>query len=335
MSIIFTLLSFSEIERVAYYLKLQDAVSIEYDESKNFNELDFEGGGVLFTTNKQLVELEIELTDSFTIVDLGLNIIFLGMPKYFASNSYPIFYARYHKIEEFSYIEALISYKHLSMKSLPTDIMINKHYGIDKFTWNGTEALTKATFNNIVQHMSTKKVVAEDLSKTYTEAFIILIADLHPAIINTLYMLGSITKFSKLAKEFSCWERAVSYTTFKFEKRVCRSYAYWFKLPKGAILFTYSNGEIKYSNFAPAVHDFKIENLKALGYPVHGYLHDGGLYVFNIEHKKLQGKWTKLIALLNRLHIDHPYQDTLAPTRSAFFFVEKNDPIVYKNLMQK
>jgi len=252
---------------------------------------------------------------NMSVADFGLNILLIFFAKYYARGQYPLFVNTFQCIDELEIIERmLLEYNQHHIK-LPLNLATHPQYGLKVCNYKGDKYLTIENFNRILLLMRSPTITAE--------LFVGYMHELNIHIVETLYIITSITKECKLIKE--CHELMFSSLNYTIPKPVKTQLTlnaiYWFRLPKNSIWFAYHNKFSKFSTYVSLETTSLLEvftkpelNLNCL---VVGVIANSIVYPLFFEHPQMLGNWDETVKFIKMANFNNLYMPVIDPTTGA------------------
>lgn len=262
-----------------------------------------------------------------SIEDLGITILMMHFGKHYSCNQYEIYINTFKSISEIKLILDTMSKFSRNFIKLPKDLSVDHKYGLlanqNKFIQNHT--IKKYQFLFIIKLMSEKS--------TDIILFIDIIKNFHISIITSFYNMTSVT--DNLQKNIECSNMlrdSMHYEFRKFESALCYFGDYWFIVPQNAIWFSYMDGKVKYSSYAPKDFDNALDRYKILQHHIVGYISNGFIVPLIIEHPMFNGEWEKTINFFisNNIPIHLFKGSPNTSIKSTICFVVNKNNIIYR-----
>lgn len=300
--------------------------------------------------------------------DFGITIIMFLFARYYAHNQYAIMINTLHSIKEIEHLELYLKQyattavpkrsqiihnnvlncmvrSHLNAANnektdrvspiVTANLATDERYGIaaNAARFRGTRAITLDEYTFIVRALNSKTLTVDN--------FISLINEFHIRIVESFYIMTSITKDSKVVNE--CRELSIRQMKYKFARPVrsaVYSGDYWFLVPTGAIWFAYSQGFRTYQSYvsrdADKLLDAALDNVKS-GVLV-GFIHDNVIHPVIMDSPECNGDWERTIETFSRHNLPIIFHDNRATpppltepnAAKHLFFVKENVTILYK-----
>lgn len=298
--------------------------------------------------------------------DFGITIIMFLFARYYSRNQYAIMISTLHGIKEIEHLElylkkyvgvtvatrsAVVHNNKLNMEVranfpgqqtdnmvapvITTNLATDEEYGLvanaDKFVGRG--ALQLADFMFVTSAMNSKMLTASN--------FVTLMRVFHIRIVESFYILTSITKDSKVITE--CRELSapqMKYTFVRPIRSAIYSGDYWFIVPTGAIWFAYHQGHRAFQSYISRdidrIMDRVLVRLNA-GILV-GFVHENTIYPVLLDTPECNGDWERTIAKFSELDLPIVFRDErieAAPFSDnklsrGLFFVKRGTTVLYK-----
>ena len=218
--------------------------------------------------------------------------------------------------------------------ALDMNLATDRIYGIkaNKHQFVNDKHLTLLEFKSILAVMK--------INNLNLSSFIDLLSPLHIRIVESFYMLTSITKESKIIIE--CRElsrQRLAYTFVAPIKSNNFTGDYWFVSPPGSVWFAYHRGRRTLQTYLSRDIDEVLDSmLKNIPYIVVGFIYNSHVFPIIIDDPTFAGSWDKMTNLFRQYNltvalcsIDALEPPTTHPMYSKYLYFTKNQvTCIYK-----
>ena len=322
-----------------------------------------DGGYALCSEFYNFADSSMHILKDIELPDFGITIIMFLFARYYSRNQYAIMINTLHGIKEIEHMELYL--KHYSATTnkrsvtvqstainayirfrlnaddrpnssiLTSNLATDDRFGIAANIkhFNNSAAITLEEFVFISGLMRSKTLMADN--------FINMIAPFHIKIIESFYIMTSITKDSKVIVE--CRELSIpqmKYTFIRPIRSAVYSGDYWFIVPDKAVWFAYHQTRRTYQTYISRdidkIVDSALQETKS-GVLV-GFIHENAIYPVILDTPECNGDWNKTIAEFQKYNLPlifnnsktkrPPLEDKKLAKR--LFFVKDHIYILYK-----
>jgi hypothetical protein len=331
-----------------FFYNIRNGTSFELDETNGANMItpiinstvSMNTGYALKRNMFNLANEVRETLRDVPVQDLGITIVMMSFGRYYARNQYPIMVNALNNVKELEHLELFLKAYGKNVMALEMNLATDKVYGLkaNKDRFVGKKHLELLEFKSILAVMK--------ISKLNLSSFVDLLSPLHIRIVESFYMLTSITKESKIiteCRELSGGQR-LRYTFVAPVKTSTFTGDYWFMVPPGSVWFAYHRGRRMFQTYLSRDIDTVLDNLfETIPQIVMGFVHNGHVFPIMLDDPMFVGNWDTTIDFFRQYNFSVVFTsvNVLPPpiehaTCSKYLYFVKNQiTCIYKFIKNK